>query len=125
MLEIVDKLRMEIESETIDSEEAAEDFANIALFEPFPALRETQRAAWDPTYLHYALGRMQIFALRERMRQEQGGGFDLRAFHDRLLALGLPIQLAAEAMLGREAGPLLTVGARTPGVPEPPRVLDP
>ena len=105
-------------------EEAAEDFANIALFEPFPALRETQRAAWDPTYLHYALGRMQIFALRERMRQEQGGAFDLRAFHDRLLSLGLPIQLAAEAMLGREAGPLLTVGARTPGVPEPPRVLD-
>lgn len=105
-------------------EEAARDFSDIALFEPFPALRETQRAAWDPTYLHYALGRMQIFALRERVRQEMGGSFDLRAFHDRLLALGLPLPLAAEAMLGRETAPLLVVGARTPGVPEPPRALD-
>lgn len=105
-------------------EEAAEDFANIALFEPFPALRETQRAVWDPTYLHYALGRMQIFALRERMRQETGEAFELRTFHDRLLALGLPLPLAAESMLGREAAPLLVAGARTPGVPEAPRALD-
>ena len=106
-------------------QQAADDFVAIALFEPFPALRETERAAWDPMYLYYALGRMQILALRERLRAEQGGNFDLRAFHDELIGLGLPLPLAAEAMLGRrDPGPLLTVGARTPGVPEPPRLLD-
>jgi uncharacterized protein (DUF885 family) len=109
-------------------ERAAQDFASIALFEPFPALRETQRAAWDPTYLHYAFGRMQIFALRERVREAMGGArgsFDLRAFHDELLGLGLPLPLAAEVILGADPGPMLSAGARTPGVPEPPRLLDP
>lgn len=105
-------------------QQTADDFASIALFEPFPALRETERATWDPAYLYYALGRMQIFALRERMRAERGGSFDLRAFHDQLIGLGLPLPLAAEAMLGREPGPLLRVGEPTPGVPEAPRALN-
>lgn len=83
-------------------EEAAARFQEIAYFAAFPALRETERAAYDPTYLYYALGRMQILALRDeyRARREASGQpFSLQEFHDRFLRLGLPPALAREVML--------------------------
>jgi uncharacterized protein (DUF885 family) len=85
---------------TID--EAARAFSEIAYFAPFPALRETQRATYDPTYLCYALGRMQILSLREAYRSyrlTRGEPFSLREFHDRLLTLGLPLPMARHAMM--------------------------
>ncbi|MEQ8276661.1 MAG: DUF885 domain-containing protein [Deltaproteobacteria bacterium] len=81
-------------------EEAAKAFERIAYFAPFPALRETQRATYNPTYLYYALGRMEILALREAVKDVQGDDFSLKAFHDRFLRLGLPIPLARQVMLG-------------------------
>ncbi|WP_428263735.1 DUF885 family protein, partial [Haliangium sp.] len=87
-------------------EEAARRFADIAYFAAFPALRETERASYDPTYLYYALGRMQILALRDdylRHREERGQPASLRDFHDRFLTLGLPPSLAREVLIpGRE-----------------------
>jgi hypothetical protein len=107
---------------TIDG--VAQDIAGIAMIDFESARREAERIAHDPGAGLVALGRMQLFALRERMRAEDGRDFDEAAFADEVLALGLPITLAAEAMLGRAPGPLLVRGARTPGVPEPPRLLD-
>jgi len=83
-------------------ESTAGAFAEIAFFAPFPALRETQRGTYDPTYLYYALGRMQILALRRDYRayvENQGENFSLREFHDRLLTLGLPLPMARQAMM--------------------------
>jgi uncharacterized protein (DUF885 family) len=88
-------------------EEAARRFAEIAFFEPFPALRETRRATYNPTYLYYALGRMEILGLREDYRRAlraRSREFSLREFHDRFLRLGLPIPLAREALLWPEVG---------------------
>ena len=85
---------------TVD--EAARAFSEIAYFAPFPALRETQRATYDPTYLCYALGRMQILSLREAYRSyrlTRGEPFSLREFHDRLLTLGLPLPMARHALM--------------------------
>lgn len=79
-------------------EETAKEFEEIAYFAPFPALRETQRATYDPTYLYYALGRMQILGLRDEVMEQDPAG-DLREFHDTFLRLGLPIELARHAML--------------------------
>lgn len=83
-------------------EDAAGRFEEIAFFAPFPALRETQRGTNDPTYLYYALGRMQILKLREdykRYVESQGKTFSLREFHDRFLRLGLPVSLARKVMI--------------------------
>jgi hypothetical protein len=83
-------------------EAAARRFADTAFFPPFPAMRETLRGTYDPTYLVYALGRMQIVELREdyeRYRTSRGERFSLREFHDRLLRLGLPISLAREVLM--------------------------
>ncbi len=82
--------------------DTARRFEQIAYFAPFPALRETQRGTYNPTYLYYALGRMQILELREDYRRQlesRGETFSLRDFHDRFLRLGLPISLARKALL--------------------------
>jgi hypothetical protein len=82
--------------------QAANRFAEIAYFEPFPAMRETLRGTYDPTYLVYALGRMQILELREdyqRYLEARGKTFSLREFHDRFLRLGLPVPLAREVLI--------------------------
>lgn len=91
-------------------EDAAERYQDIAYFAEFPALREVQRGTYNPTYLYYAMGRMQILKLREdyrRMVEARGETFSLREFHDRFLKLGLPVSLAREVMLGPDAGPSL------------------
>jgi len=83
-------------------EQATDRFQKIAYFAEFPALREAQRGTYNPTYLVYALGRMEILELREDYRhylEARGESFSLREFHDRFLMLGLPISLAREAMM--------------------------
>jgi uncharacterized protein (DUF885 family) len=91
-------------------EAAAKRYAEIAYFEPFPALREVQRGTFNPTYLYYALGRMQILKLREdyeRYLEARGQTFSLRDFHDRFLQLGLPVSLARQALMPGDTGPSL------------------
>jgi len=91
-------------------EAVAKRYAEIAFFEPFPALREVQRGTFHPTYLYYALGRMQILKLREdyrRYQEARGQPFSLRGFHDRLLRLGLPLTLARQALMPGDTAPSL------------------
>lgn len=86
--------------------DAAIDFAEIAFFADFPALRETQRGTYNPTYLYYALGRMEILSLREDYRahlEAHGHTFSIREFHDRILSLGLPLSLAREELIPAQA----------------------
>jgi len=104
-------LGMHVFGLTVD--EAADRFRDIAYFAEFPALREVQRGTYNPTYLVYALGRMEILELREdyrRYRESRGEEFSLREFHDRFLMLGLPISLAREAMMP-DAGQLSQSGS--------------
>jgi uncharacterized protein (DUF885 family) len=50
--------------------------------------------AWPGQALAYKLGQMKILELRERARQQLGGKFDLRAYHDAVLAEGpLPLDV--------------------------------
>jgi uncharacterized protein (DUF885 family) len=89
-------------------EAVARRYAELAYFEPFPALREVQRGTFNPTYLYYALGRMQILELREdyrRYQEARGQPFSLRDFHDRLLRLGLPLSLARRALMPGDGAP--------------------
>jgi uncharacterized protein (DUF885 family) len=91
-------------------EAVAKRYAEIAYFEPFPALREVERGTSNPTYLYYALGRMQILKLREDYRRHleaSGTPFVLKDFHDRFLRLGLPVSLARRVFLPGDTAPSL------------------
>jgi hypothetical protein len=92
-----------LHAQNVPLDEVVRRFMEIAYFEEFPARREVVRATYDPTYLYYALGRMQILELRKDyaayLEEEEDETFELRAFHDRLLELGLPLPLAREVMI--------------------------
>jgi uncharacterized protein (DUF885 family) len=54
------------------------------------AREQAARAAFDPGFFAYTLGKLQILALRDEAKRVAGDRFTLRAFHDALLAHGSP-----------------------------------
>jgi len=89
-------------------EDAAKLFVDHAYLEALPAEKEAVRGTFDPGYLNYTLGKLMLRRLRDDVRAREGARFDLRAFHDALLALGAPpLPLARRTLLGDETGPLL------------------
>lgn len=73
------------------------------------ALEEARRAIyryskWPTQAVTYALGKKAILELREAARRRAGERFDARAFHERVLGIGLvPLAFARDAVLEGEA----------------------
>ena len=73
-------------------EDGAKVFVERCFQEPANAYEEARRGAYNPTYLYYTLGKLQIQELRDEYRAKKGGS--LKAFHDAFVAQGsLPIAL--------------------------------
>jgi uncharacterized protein (DUF885 family) len=73
-------------------EEGARVFVEKAFQEPANAFEESRRGAYNPTYLYYTLGKLQIQELRDEYRAKTGAS--LKQFHDAFVAEGgLPIAL--------------------------------
>jgi uncharacterized protein (DUF885 family) len=88
-------------------EEATQLFMDHAHMERSNAEREAYRAAFDPLYLVYTIGAMQIRKLRDDVRAKEGPAFDLARFHARILSQGsLPVALLRRVLL-QEEGPSL------------------
>ena len=111
-------LQLHVNGATLD--QVASDISAIAHIDMELARDEAEMLARNPGYGLIALGRMQLFALHERLLRTRGSEYAHADLANEVLELGLPIPLAAEALLGDELEPLLVVGRRTPGVPEPP-----
>jgi len=83
-------------------EEASNFFEKEGFQERANAVREARRGTIDPGYLVYTLGKIQILDLREECRAAWGSAFDLRTFHNRLLATGYPpLRISRMILLGR------------------------
>lgn len=73
--------------------------ANTALSEVNIANEIDRYIAWPGQALAYMIGRRHIGALRERAREALGDAFDLRHFHDRILANGsIPLETMTEVV---------------------------
>lgn len=71
-----------------------------AYYEYKPAFQEALRGTFDPGYLSYTLGKLQILKLREDYKKQEGDSFSLQKFHDTLLDNGMPpIELIRELMI--------------------------
>jgi len=91
-------IRMHCQGMTID--EAAKFFQENCYYEPKPARQEAIRGAYDPEYLYYTVGKLEILKLREDFRRQQGASFSLEQFHNEMLRHGAPpIRLLRELML--------------------------
>jgi len=82
-------------------------FMQHAHMEKANAEREAYRAAFDPTYIVYTLGALQIRKLRDDVARAEGPSFDLARFHERILSQGsLPVALLRRMLL-HDPGPTL------------------
>ena len=81
-------------------EEATKFFQQNCYYEEKPARQEAIRGTFDPGYLNYTLGKLQILKLRDDYKAQQGEEFSLQKFHNELLDHGMPpIRLLREIML--------------------------
>jgi uncharacterized protein (DUF885 family) len=55
-----------------------------------PSYQEALRGTYDPGYLYYALGKMEMLKLRSDYRKQEGDKFSLLKFHDEVLDHGMP-----------------------------------
>jgi uncharacterized protein (DUF885 family) len=91
-------LRVHTQNMSID--EATKFFQDNCYYEPKPARQEAMRATFDPGYLNYTLGKLQILKLRDDYKSQEGNDFSLQKFHNELLSHGMPpIRLLREIML--------------------------
>lgn len=84
-------------------EEAAKLFVDRGFQEPANAYEEARRGAYNPTYLYYTLGKLQVYKLREDYKQQKGREFSLARFHSDFVKQGaIPIKLIRRILLGAD-----------------------
>jgi uncharacterized protein (DUF885 family) len=89
-------------------EQGAKFFEEKAFQEPANAYEESRRGAYNPTYLYYTLGKLQIYKLREDYRKAKGAGYSLQAFHDDFVRQGsIPIKAIRHILLPGNNEPTL------------------
>jgi uncharacterized protein (DUF885 family) len=84
-------------------EEGARLFVEKGFMEPANAYEEARRGTYDPTYLYYTLGKLEIYRLRDDYRRLKGSAYSLRQFHDDFIRQGaIPIALVRRLLLASE-----------------------
>ena len=65
-----------------------------------PCRQEALRGTFDPGYLFYTVGKLEILKLRSDYQKQEGANFSLLKFHDKILDNGMPpIRLLRELLL--------------------------
>jgi uncharacterized protein (DUF885 family) len=91
---------IKVHTQNMSVDEATKFFRDNCYYEQKPARQEAMRATFDPGYLNYTLGKLQILKLRDDYKAQQGNDFSLQKFHNELLSHGMPpIRLLREIML--------------------------
>jgi uncharacterized protein (DUF885 family) len=95
-------IKMHCEGMTVD--EATRFFMDNWHREELPSRLEAVRATYDPRYLFYTLGKLEMLKLREDYKKQEGANFSLLKFHDQVLDNGMPpIRLLRERLLKDKA----------------------
>ena len=91
---------IKMHTQNMSLDEATKFFQDNCYYEEKPARQEAIRGTFDPGYLNYTLGKLQILKLRDDYKAQQGDDFSLQKFHNELLNHGMPpIRLLREIML--------------------------
>jgi uncharacterized protein (DUF885 family) len=95
-------IKMHCQGMTVD--DAAKFFEENCYYEPKPARQEAIRGTFDPEYLYYTVGKLEILKLRDDYRKQEGDKFSLQKFNDEILRHGCPpIRLLREVLLKDKA----------------------
>lgn len=89
-------------------EQGKKFFEEQGYIEPEVAFQESRRGTYNPTYLYYTLGKLQIYKLRADVKAARGDKFSLQGFHDEFVRQGgLPIKLIRRIMIPGDTQPTL------------------
>ena len=84
--------------------DGANFFHENCYYEEKPSMSEAMRGTFDPGYLNYTLGKLQILKLRDDYKAQEGANFSLEKFHNEVLDHGMPpIRLLREILLKDES----------------------
>lgn len=100
---------MKEHTQGLSVEDGGKDYFTKKCFtQPANGFEESRRGAYNPTYLYYTLGKLEIYKLRADYQKAKGGAYSLREFHDEFVKQGgLPIKLIRRIMLPGDKGPVL------------------
>ena len=99
---------IKLHTEGMTVEQGAKIFEKEGYQEPATAFEEARRGAYNPTYLYYTLGKLQIYKLREDYRKAKGNDFKLEMFHNDFVKQGgIPIKLIRRILLPGDTGSTL------------------
>jgi len=91
---------IKMHTQKMSLDEGTKFFRENCYYEEKPARQEAMRGTFDPGYLNYTLGKLQILKLRDDYKAQQRDDFSLQKFHNELLDHGMPpIRLLREIML--------------------------
>jgi len=91
---------IKLHTQGMSIDDATKFFQANCYYEEKPAHAEAIRGTFDPAYLKYTLGKLQILKLRDDYKAQEGDNFSLQKFHNELLNHGMPpIRLLREIML--------------------------
>ena len=91
---------IKMHTQKMSVEEATRFFRENCYYEEKPARAEAMRGTFDPGYLNYTLGKLEILKLRDDYKAQESGNFSAQKFHNELLNHGMPpIRLLRELML--------------------------
>jgi uncharacterized protein (DUF885 family) len=89
-------------------EEGKKIFIDKGFQQPAVGFEEARRGAYNPTYLYYTLGKLQILKLRSDYRQSKGKAFRLENFHNDFVRQGsIPIKFVRQILLPTNHGDIL------------------
>jgi uncharacterized protein (DUF885 family) len=91
---------IKIHTQGMSIAEATRLFVEKGFQEPANAYEEARRGAYDPTYLYYTFGKLEIYKLRSDYQRLKGERFKLADFHQDFIRQGpLPIPLVRQILL--------------------------
>jgi len=87
----------------------ADDYFTKKCFQqPANAYEEARRGAYNPTYLYYTLGKLEIYKLRSDYQKARGSSYSLREFHDAFVKQGAPpIKMVRRLLLPNDTSSVL------------------
>ena len=83
-------------------------FTKKCFQQPANAYEEARRGAYNPTYLYYTLGKLEIYKLRSDYQKARGANYSLREFHDAFVKQGAPpIKMVRRILLPNDTSSVL------------------
>ena len=99
---------IKLHTQNMTVEQGRDMFVAMAFQEPKVGYGEARRGAFNPTYLYYTLGKLEILKLREDYKKAKGNTFSLETFHNEFVKQGgVPVKVIRQILLPGDTGTIL------------------